>query len=83
MFVNPDTEKDPKITRKNLTAQISYDDGENWSIKKVLDPGFAGYSDLAIGKKGEVYCLYESNQTIEKNYKLVLIRTTIDQLIQK
>jgi sialidase-1 len=83
LFVNPDTKNDPKVPRKNLTAKISLDDGQSWSITKVLDAGFAGYSDLAIGKNGEVYCLYESNETVSRNYRIVLRRTSINNLMMK
>jgi sialidase-1 len=83
LFVNPDTQNDPKVPRKNLTAKISFDDGENWTIKQVLDAGFAGYSDLAIGKKGEIYCLYETNETVSRNYRIVLKTISLKNLTSK
>lgn len=69
LFVNPDSQADasmlnPKVNfrqRRNLTAKLSLDDGKTWTVKKVLDPGQAGYSDLAVGPDGTVYCLYETN----------------------
>lgn len=45
--------------RKNLTARLSYDEGETWAVSKAIDIGDAGYSDLAIGPDGTIYCLYE------------------------
>jgi sialidase-1 len=45
--------------RQNLTVRLSYDEGQTWPITKVLDKGDAGYSDLAAGPDGSIYCLYE------------------------
>jgi hypothetical protein len=45
--------------RRNLTLQVSRDDGRNWSVQRVIDPGPSGYSDLAVGADGAVYCFYE------------------------
>jgi len=67
LFVNPDSHTNPKVlnkvnfrTRENLTTRLSYDEGENWTVQKVLWPGIAGYSDVAVGKDGTIYCLYET-----------------------
>lgn len=29
--------------RKNLTIRLSYDEGRTWPVKRVLEPGYAGY----------------------------------------
>ncbi|MCW3110018.1 MAG: exo-alpha-sialidase [Segetibacter sp.] len=78
LFVNPDTRNNPKPPRQNLTAKLSYDEGKNWTVQKVLNPGASGYSDLAVGPDGTIYCLYETN-TIGKgfNYSLVLKRFNV------
>lgn len=47
--------------RKNLTLVESADGGMTWRNKRVIDAGPSGYSDLAVGKGGVVYCLYEQN----------------------
>lgn len=80
VFVNPDSRNEPKVPRKNLTAKLSYDGGENWKTRKMLDPGFAGYSDLAVGDNGNIYCLYETKATDKDNYKLVLLTTSLKEL---
>lgn len=68
VFVNPDSRADPKVIRKrqpvyrpreNLTARLSYDGGSTWPVKKVLHAGGSGYSDLAAGRDGTIYCIYE------------------------
>ena len=65
VFCNPDSSaaaghgKSVMKPRRNLTLRMSDDDGATWPIAKVLDPGTAGYSDLAAGADGTIYCLYE------------------------
>ena len=39
--------------------RISTDDCRTWSKSRVIDPGTSGYSDLAVGPDGSIYCLYE------------------------
>jgi len=53
--------------RKNLTIRLSYDEGETWAARKVLEPGFSGYSDLAVLPSGDVLCFYERGSTDGKN----------------
>jgi sialidase-1 len=67
LFANPDNldRADGKAKpgmgrdRKNLTVKLSYDEGKSWAVSRPLEPGSSGYSDLAVGPKGTVYCLYE------------------------
>jgi len=69
LFANPDNleRADGKAKpggnrdRKNLTVKLSEDDGATWKVAKPLETGASGYSDLAVGPKGEIYCLYERN----------------------
>ena len=56
LFVNPNS---GSRARRNLTVRLSYDEGRSWPIQKVLEPGIAGYSDLAVSPDGSIYCLYE------------------------
>lgn len=82
LFVNPDSRHLEKYPRRNLTAKLSYDEGRSWPVQRVLNPGASGYSDLAVGKDGTVYCLYETNNDTIKNfnYSLVLQRFNINWL---
>jgi sialidase-1 len=68
LFSNPDTLEPRKGTtakpgtsrqRKNLTVQLSYDEAETWAVKKTLEPGGSGYSDLAVLPDKTILCLYE------------------------
>lgn len=56
LFVNPNS---GSRARRNLTVRLSYDEGKSWPVRKVLDPGIAGYPDLAVGPDGAIYCIYE------------------------
>ena len=66
LFANPDSTepRDPEhpegsYKRQNVTVKLSYDEGQTWPVKKSLDPGVGGYSDLATGPDGTIYCIYE------------------------
>jgi len=48
--------------RAKLTARISYDECQNWSVSKVVHEGSAGYSDLAIAPDMSILCLYDADQ---------------------
>ena len=54
--------------RKNLTIRLSEDEGQTWPIAKVLVPGPCGYSDLAVGNDGTIYCFYEEGMTLKTAY---------------
>lgn len=56
LFVNPNS---GTRARQNLTVRLTYDEGRSWPVQKVLEPGIAGYSDLAVGADSSIYCLYE------------------------
>jgi sialidase-1 len=73
LFSNPHTLKFDKEgkevpagrgKRENLSIKISHDDGKTWPINKVIDPGKAAYSDLAVLPDGTVLCLYEADTSI-------------------
>jgi sialidase-1 len=67
LFSNPDNleRRDGKVEdgksrdRRNVTVQISNDDGRTFAVKKVVEPDWSGYSDLAAGGDGTVYLLFE------------------------
>ncbi|MEO7652416.1 MAG: sialidase family protein [Bryobacteraceae bacterium] len=70
LFANPDSSRDPEVIgkkwgnrkRENLTVRLSYDEGKSWPVAKLLEPGRSGYSDLAVGADGTIYCLYERGE---------------------
>ncbi len=91
LFCNPDT-LDPRPgkakssrsrARKNLSIKLSYDEGRTWPVSKTIEPGISGYSDLAVGPDGTIFCLYES-ASIDggsfPNGRLVLARLNLPWL---
>ena len=44
--------------RRNMTVKLSYDDGRTWAVGKVVEPGHAAYSDLAVTKAGTVLLFF-------------------------
>lgn len=65
--------------RVNVTLQVSRDDGQTWSSKKVLEPGSSGYSDLAAEADGTIWCLYERQVEIggKSRFVITLARTSL------
>ena len=92
VFANPHNLKraDSKETpgksrdRKNLSIKLSYDEGQTWPVDKVLEPGFSGYSDLAMLPDGTILCFYErqstDNQSSYKTGLLTVARFGVDWL---
>lgn len=56
---NRDTHASP-LVRQRLVARLSQDAGEHWLEAGVLEPGWAGYSDLARTPDGTLHCFYEA-----------------------
>ncbi|MGV3532470.1 MAG: sialidase family protein [Chthoniobacteraceae bacterium] len=54
LFSNPASTK-----RENLTVRLSYDECATWTVSKVLEPGAAAYSSLAVDGEGGILCLFE------------------------
>ena len=70
LFCNPDNleGKDAKgssifLTRQNLTVKLSYDECNIWPVSKVIEPGMAGYSALAVCPDGTILCLFEQGKS--------------------
>jgi sialidase-1 len=47
--------------RQQLTLLLSRDECVTWQAARVLCPGYAGYSDLAVTAGGSILCLYETD----------------------
>ncbi len=91
LFANPDNleRADGKTVlgsprdRRNLTIKLSYDEGQTFPVSKPLEPGFAGYSDLAVGPGGAIYCFYERGGLSADHFKsacLTLARFNLEWL---
>jgi sialidase-1 len=90
LFSNPDnlTRADGREIvskdRKNLTIHLSYDEGESWPVKRIVEPESSGYSDLTVLPDGTVLCLYEKGGSPGSfpNRKLVLARFNLEWLTE-
>lgn len=72
---NPD---DPKERRK-LTIRTSADSGRTWSVGRVLEPGAAAYSALAVLRDGRLGVLYERGP----EYSLAFARFPLDWVLAR
>jgi sialidase-1 len=57
LFCNP-----ASAGRDTLTVRVSGDGARTWSAGRVLEPGRAAYSDLAVAPDGSVLCLFERGE---------------------
>jgi hypothetical protein len=81
LFANPHNAESQD--RRNLTVKLSEDDGGTWPVSRVIEPGISGYSDLAVGPDGAVYCLYErgtASSSHDNPRSLCLARFDLDWL---
>lgn len=75
LFANP-----ASTERRNLTVRLSPDGGRTWTAARVLHPGPAAYSSLAVSPSGRILCLYECGD--EGPYeRIVLSSFTLDWLV--
>ncbi len=90
LFANPEnlTRADGKATvskdRKNLTVHLSYDEGRSWPLKRTIEMGSSGYSDLSVMPNGTIFCLYETGGGAGSfpDRKLVLARFNLEWLTE-
>ncbi len=91
LFVNPDNLKRGEVEgepgkgrdRKNLTVQLSEDDGATWTTKKVIDRGWSGYADINVGPDGSIYCFYERGGLGDDHFRtafLTLVKFDLEWL---
>ncbi len=80
LFSNPavSSKDDSKMsaTRRNLTLRLSADGGRTWPHERVLNEGFAGYSDLAVTERGKIFCLFENGS---ENYHQKISLMIVDR----
>lgn len=73
------------LPRRNLSIQISHDDGAHWSRRVSLERGPSGYCDLAYLPNGTVLCLFESalqrSDGKAQGGQLTLIRMKLQEVI--
>ena len=57
LFANPSSTSG----RQNMTVQMSYDEGESWTVSRNITTGAAAYSDLVIQQDMNIGLLWEDN----------------------
>lgn len=68
-------------TRWNLTVLVSYDEGNTWPVKKVLEPSYAIYSSITFSPiDGTLYIYWEKSidSTVGSGCDMVCTRLTLD-----
>lgn len=50
--------------RSGLAVHVSGDDGDTWGPAFAVEPGFSGYSDLAVTRDGRALLLFETGAKI-------------------
>jgi sialidase-1 len=80
VFANPESTepRDPNNPegshkRQNATVKLSYDEGRTWPVAKTLEPDISGYSDLAAGPDGTIYCIYEKGSAPEGGVQFLTV----------
>jgi sialidase-1 len=66
--------------RRDLTVRMSADEGKTWPVSRVLWPGPAAYSCLAVLPDGGIACLFEAGMKSPYE-RIILARFTRDWLI--
>jgi sialidase-1 len=69
--------------RKDLTVRMSKNEGKTWAISRLLEPGPATYSDLAVLPDQTIICLYGNGGTGHMPAKVTLARFNLDWLLNK
>jgi sialidase-1 len=44
--------------RKNVSIKVSRDEGQTWSVNKLVESGPSMYSDIAVTQSGTILCFY-------------------------
>jgi sialidase-1 len=64
-----------------MTVWASFDRGDTWPVKRLVNEGLSAYSSLAAGKDGQVYLLFERGK--KKLYESVAIaRFNLEWLVE-
>lgn len=67
--------------RRNVSIQVSFDDGRTWPRRRTLEAGPSGYSDLAVGPDGTIYCFYERGGAQYGPRTLTMARFNLDWVL--
>lgn len=88
LFSNPHNlgRRDGKVVdgaprdRRNLTLQISNDEGRTWPVQQVIEPSWSGYSDIAELRQ-TILILYERGDPTDDRFRaqaLTVVRLPLE-----
>ena len=60
LFSNPGHAESGR--RRDMTVRMSYDEGKTWPVERLLRPGPAAYSSLAVLPNEKIACLFEGGR---------------------
>ncbi len=69
----------PHTYRNSMTVFVSYDEAKTWPMRKLIDPGWANYCDLAVLEDKTILLLW-ARGTDFKNQKVVCSRFNVEWL---
>ena len=72
---------DSQRDRKNVTANVSFDGGATWPIKKLINEGPSGYSASVVGIDGSVFVLYEKGDQVYYDQGVSIVRLDPEWLL--
>lgn len=84
LFANPHNER--SRVRRNLAVKMSEDQAQTWGVMRVLDADISGYSDLAAGEDGTIYCFYERGRVGKTHFTtahLCVARFNLEWIMEK
>ena len=69
----------PHNARNSMTVFMSYDEAQTWPVRKLIDPGWANYSDLAVLEDKTILLLWAKG-TGFNHQKVVVTRFNVEWL---
>jgi len=68
--------------REDMTVFLSYDEGQTWPVKKIMQQGPAGcgYSDLAVLPDGTILCAHGAGAGFGSGARIALARFNLEWL---
>jgi Neuraminidase (sialidase) len=65
--------------RNSMTVFMSYDEAQTWPVRKLIDPGWANYCDLAVLEDKTILLLWAKGTSFEQQ-KVVCTRFNVEWL---
>lgn len=62
------------MKRENVSVHFSADAGRTWPVRRTVEAGWSGYSDLAVGADGAIYCFYEHGDPAADRFRPVALK---------